>query len=63
VIPSGEIIDAMTAIMSPIIEQIISNRIESCDLATLRDTLLPKLLRGEISVTEAEEAESELTHK
>jgi len=53
----------MTAIMSPIIEQIISNRIESCDLATLRDTLLPKLLRGEISVTEAEEAESELTHK
>jgi type I restriction enzyme S subunit len=49
VIPSGEIIDAMTAIMAPIIEQIISNRIESRDLATLRDTLLPKLLSGEVA--------------
>jgi type I restriction enzyme S subunit len=49
-IPSGEIIDAMTAIMDPLIEQVISNRIESRDLATLRDTLLPKLLSGEITV-------------
>ena len=55
VIPSGEIIDAMTAIMAPIIEQIISNRIESRDLAILRDTLLPKLLSGELSVSELQE--------
>jgi type I restriction enzyme S subunit len=54
-IPSGEIIDAMTAIMDPLIEQVISNRIESRDLATLRDTLLPKLLSGEITVPVAEE--------
>lgn len=54
-IPSGEIIDAMTAIMDPLIEQVISTRIESRDLATLRDTLLPKLLSGEVSVPAAEE--------
>ena len=45
----------MTAIMAPIIEQIISNRIESRDLAILRDTLLPKLLSGELSVSELQE--------
>jgi type I restriction enzyme, S subunit len=55
VIPSRKIIDAMTSIMDPLIEQIVSNRIESRDLATLRDTLLPKLLSGEISVPAAEE--------
>jgi hypothetical protein len=63
VIPSGEIIDTMTAIMAPIIKQIISNRIESRDLDTLHNTLLPKLLRGEINVYTAEEAEPKLTHK
>ena len=36
--------------MSPLIDQLIANRTESRTLATLRDTLLPKLLSGELSV-------------
>jgi hypothetical protein len=34
--------------MSPLIDQIIANSIQFRILATLRDTLLPKLLSGEI---------------
>jgi type I restriction enzyme S subunit len=36
----------------PICQSIIENFAESRDLATLRDTLLPKLLSGEVSVSE-----------
>jgi len=39
--------------MSPLIDQIIANRIQSRTLASVRDTLLPKLLSGELSVAEA----------
>ena len=50
-IPHRRLIDAMTNTMSPLIEQLIANRIQSRTLATLRDTLLPKLLSGELSVS------------
>ena len=36
--------------MSPVINKLIANKLESRTLATVRDTLLPKLLSGEISV-------------
>jgi type I restriction enzyme S subunit len=51
-VPPVPQLDAMTRIMSPIIDQIIANRIQSRTLTTLRDTLLPKLLSAELSVTE-----------
>jgi type I restriction enzyme S subunit len=44
------LLDAMTRTMSPIIDQLIANRTQSRTLATLRDTLLPMLLSGEIRV-------------
>lgn len=47
-IPTGNEMDAMSRIMSPIIEQQISLKIQSRTLATLRDTLLPKLMGGEL---------------
>ena len=50
-IPPRRLLDAMTNTVSPLIEQLIANRIQSRTLATLRDTLLPKLLSGELSVT------------
>ena len=50
-IPPRPLLDAMTRTMSPLIDQFIANRIQSRTLATLRDTLLPKLLSGELSVT------------
>jgi len=52
-IPPRPLLDAMTRTMSPIIDQLIANRSQSRTLATLRDTLLPKLLSGELSVAGA----------
>ena len=39
-------------LLKPIYETIIINRIENQRLATLRDTILPKLMNGEIDVSE-----------
>jgi len=51
--PSQELIHAMHEVMSPIFEQVISSTTRSMELATFRDTLLPKLLSGELSIPEA----------
>ncbi len=48
VIPDKKNLQIIDALMTPIFEQIISSEIESRRLATLRDTLLPKLMSGEI---------------
>jgi type I restriction enzyme S subunit len=48
-IPQWPILDAMTRTMSPVVEQIVKNRIQSRALAAVRDTLLPKLLTGDLS--------------
>lgn len=49
-IPPSPMLDAMTAIMLPLVDQLIANRIQSRTLAVLRDTLLPKLLSGKLSL-------------
>ena len=49
-VPSDKELQEMGKIMSPILEKIISNEKESRTLASLRDTLLPKLMRGEVRV-------------
>jgi type I restriction enzyme, S subunit len=49
-IPPRPLLDAMTRTMSPLIDQIIANSVQSRTLAALRDTLLPKLLSGELDV-------------
>jgi type I restriction enzyme, S subunit len=51
-IPPRPLLEAMTRTMSPLIDQLIANRIQSRTLAALRDALLPKLLSGELSVSE-----------
>ncbi len=48
--PSRQI--AIAHELKPIDDQIAANAEQSRTLATLRDTLLPKLLSGELSVTE-----------
>jgi type I restriction enzyme S subunit len=45
-----KILDAFHRRCAPLFEQAEANRTESRTLATLRDTLLPKLLSGELSV-------------
>ena len=52
--PSSELLDVFQEITSPMFERIDQNEHNSTVLATLRDTLLPKLLSGELSVANAE---------
>ena len=51
VLPSEAALDEFNAIALPLIEQIYSNRAENKRLSVLRDTLLPKLMSGEIDVS------------
>jgi restriction endonuclease S subunit len=51
VLPTKEIMAAFTAKVAPLYAKIKSNLQQSHTLATLRDTLLPKLLSGEITPT------------
>ena len=52
---SSAILDAFQQVCAPLFEMAESNRLESRDLATLRDTLLPKLLSGEVKALTAKE--------
>ena len=54
VIPSQNDYEKIGAVLQPMIDLIIANRIENKKLATLRDELLPKLMSGEIDVSEVE---------
>ena len=55
VVPDGTSMAAIDSMMKPLHSQIISNKIESRRLAELRDTLLPRLMSGEIKVNEIKE--------
>ncbi len=52
-IPNDHDYESIGLLLAPIYSQIISNRIENRKLTEVRDTLLPKLLSGEISVNQA----------
>lgn len=54
-VPPKELINEFNNIFEPIIKKIVNTGIESRYLGELRDTLLPKLMSGEIRVPEAEE--------
>ena len=50
-LPDTELLDAFDVITTPMVEQIVSNSIENKRLAIMRDALLPKLMSGEINVS------------
>lgn len=50
--PSLNVLDAFEKAVSPLFRQIESNNFEARTLANLRDTLLPKLLRGDCDTIE-----------
>ena len=52
--PSLSVLDAFDRIARPLYERIVSNVRESSALAAMRDTLLPKLISGELCVSDAE---------
>ena len=51
VLQSEEELAGFNTIALPLLEQIYSNRSENKRLSILRDTLLPKLMSGEIDVS------------
>ena len=51
-IPSVEYIENFSKAVAPMLETVYTNRLEANNLATLRDTLLPKLMNGEIDVSQ-----------
>lgn len=53
-IPSYKLVQKYTVVVSPMYERIIALQAENDRLSTLRDTLLPKLMNGEIDVSEVE---------
>ncbi len=50
VVPDGKVLEAADRVLGPILQRIIANSLESRTLAELRDTLLPRLLSGELRV-------------
>lgn len=51
VLPSDVELEKLNAVAQPVVELIVANQEESKRLAELRDTLLPKLMSGEIDVS------------
>ena len=52
VLPDKESLNLFNGLVVPMLDQIATNRIESSRLAELRDALLPKLMSGELDVSE-----------
>lgn len=50
-IPSGADYARIGSVLAPLYDLIIANRIENNQFAALRDTLLPKLMSGELDVS------------
>ena len=50
-IPDNETYTQLNSLLSPLLELIIKNKVENRHLIQLRDTLLPKLMSGEIDVS------------
>ncbi len=53
-IPSAEDYNKIGATLRPLLSMVISNRIENKKLSTLRGSLLPRLMSGEIDVSKVE---------
>ena len=49
-IPSENDYATIGELLAPLYERVVNNRVESRKLALLRDSLLPRLMSGELSV-------------
>ena len=54
VVPTDEIIHMADAVLAPILQRMIENALQAQNLATLRDTLLPRLISGQLRLPEAQ---------
>jgi type I restriction enzyme S subunit len=55
-LPPSRLISAMDTFLGPVISRQVACNLESRTLAALRDTLLPKLISGEVRVPDAEKS-------
>jgi type I restriction enzyme S subunit len=53
-VPSLPVIEAFVAFAAPLFSRLVSNEQQAQTLATLRDTLLPRLISGQLRLPEAE---------
>ena len=60
VVPNRSILKTATQALSPLIERIVTTRIESRTLAALRDKLLPKLISGEMRLRSTDKLVAEI---
>ena len=51
VVPTDDEISRFHSVVSPMFAQILSNQLENDSLAETRDTLLPRLMSGELEVS------------
>lgn len=54
VVPTNEEIDEFHSIAAPMFEKIKENQFENANLMSVRDALLPKLMSGELSVSDVD---------
>jgi type I restriction enzyme S subunit len=54
VVPSQPVMHAFDRVSRPLYQKVVEQERESCNLAALRDALLPRLISGELRVGDAE---------
>ena len=52
-IPTAAVLDAATSVLGPIVEMLIDNNLQAQTLAILRDTLLPRLISGQLRLPDS----------
>lgn len=52
VVPSNEVLHTADTVMAPILQRAIDNALQAKTLSTLRDTLLPRLISGQLRLPE-----------
>lgn len=56
VVPTADVVRAFEAVVKPIFQKVFANREQAQTLSTLRDTLLPRLISGQLRLAEAQAA-------
>ena len=54
IIPSEDIVNLANQIFTPLLNKIISNSVQVCNLSNIRDVLLPRVISGKLELPEAE---------
>ena len=53
-LPPASILDAFSRVANPLFDRLVENEQQAQTLATLRDTLLPRLISGQLRLPETE---------